>query len=93
MCGSRRNRELYSEFLQYLEKYVRDYQYGSWFHQLDQNNRPIGTVWPGKSDLYHAAQSCLIPLTDPSKSIAVAVLAYYSEMGECLHARAVSDIL
>ena len=34
------------------------------FHQLDGDNRVIGTVWPGKSDLYHAFQSTLIPFLD-----------------------------
>ncbi|MDU5945219.1 MAG: AGE family epimerase/isomerase, partial [Bifidobacterium longum] len=44
-----------------------------WFHQLDKNNHVIGTVWPGKSDLYHAFQSTLIPFLDPAVSIATAV--------------------
>ena len=43
------------------------------FHQLDGDNRVIGTVWPGKSDLYHAFQSTLIPFLDPAVSIATAV--------------------
>lgn len=42
-------------------------------HQLDKNNHVIGTVWPGKSDLYHAFQSTLIPFLDPAVSIATAV--------------------
>jgi mannose/cellobiose epimerase-like protein (N-acyl-D-glucosamine 2-epimerase family) len=46
---------------------------GSWFHQLDASNHVIGTVWPGKSDLYHAFQSTLIPFNDPALSIATAV--------------------
>ena len=50
-----------------------DHVNGSWFHQLDRNNQVIGTVWPGKSDLYHAVQATLIPYYDPSLSIAPAV--------------------
>ena len=41
-----------------------DHVNGSWFHQLDRTNQPIGTVWPGKSDLYYATQSMMIPLRD-----------------------------
>ncbi|NMM98177.1 N-acyl-D-glucosamine 2-epimerase [Bifidobacterium sp. DSM 109959] len=64
--------EWYSRFLAYADDKVIDHDNGSWFHQLDAGNHPIGTVWPGKSDLYHATQSMMIPLHDPSLSIAVA---------------------
>lgn len=63
----------YAAFLQYLDETVRDHKNGSWFHQLDQENRVIGTVWPGKSDLYHAFQATLIPYYAPELSIAAAV--------------------
>lgn len=36
-----------------------DHVNGSWFHQLDRANQPIGTVWPDKSDLYYATQSMM----------------------------------
>ena len=65
--------DYYAEFLQYLDEKVLDHVNGSWFHQLDRNNQVIGTVWPGKSDLYHAVQATLIPYYDPSLSIAPAV--------------------
>lgn len=63
----------YAMFLEYLEDKVHDKVNGSWFHQLDQNNTPIGTVWPGKSDLYHAFQATLIPYSDVAVSIGKAV--------------------
>lgn len=64
----------YATFLAYGDEYVMDHEHGSWFHQLDRENRVIGTVWPGKSDLYHATQSMIIPLLpDPAVSIATAV--------------------
>ncbi len=63
----------YAQFMQYLDEKVHDHVNGSWFHQLDQNNNVIGTVWPGKSDIYHALQATLIPYSDPSVSIALAV--------------------
>ena len=65
--------DYYSSFLQYLDEIVMDHVNGSWFHQLDQNNQVLGTVWPGKSDLYHALQSMLIPYYSADLSIAKAV--------------------
>lgn len=63
----------FAEFMRYLDEKVLDHKNGSWFHQMDQNNRVIGTVWPGKSDLYHALQATLIPYADPALSIAFAL--------------------
>lgn len=63
----------YYAFMQYLDEKVLDHVNGSWFHQLDQNNNVIGTVWPGKSDIYHALQSMLITYYACDVSIAPAV--------------------
>lgn len=63
----------YGEFQQYLDEVVHDRKNGSWFHQLDENNKLKETVWPGKSDLYHALQSTLIPYEQVGVSIAKAV--------------------
>jgi sulfoquinovose isomerase len=60
-------------FMEYLDEKVLDHVNGSWFHQLDQNNNLIGTVWPGKPDIYHALQATLIPYYAPDTSIALAV--------------------
>lgn len=65
----------YAEFMQYLDEKVLDHENGSWFHQLDRENNVIGTVWPGKSDLYHAVQATLIPYYPAGVSIAPAVKA------------------
>ena len=59
--------------MEYLDEKVLDHVHGSWFHQLDRENNVIGTVWPGKSDIYHALQATLIPYSRPDKSIALAV--------------------
>ena len=59
--------------MEYLEDKVHDPVNGSWFHQLDRNNNVIGTVWPGKSDIYHALQATLIPYYASDVSIALAV--------------------
>lgn len=63
----------YEQFMEYLDTTVLDHVNGSWFHQLDENNRLKETVWPGKADLYHALQATLIPYYAPDVSIAAAV--------------------
>lgn len=71
--GEKKYADQYSEFLQYLDHMVLDHGSGSWFHQLDENNHLKNTVWPGKSDLYHALQAMLIPYSRVDVSIAKAV--------------------
>lgn len=63
----------YAEFMKYLDETVHDKKRGSWYHQMDRNNTVIGTVWPGKSDLYHAFQATLIPYGPVDLSVAPAV--------------------
>ena len=38
---------------------------GSWQHELDGENRPTGTVWPGRPDLYHSVHAVLLPAPTP----------------------------
>ncbi len=45
----------------FAEEYHIDRERGSWIHQLDAENRPASSVWPGKPDLYHAVQATLLP--------------------------------
>ncbi|MDO4340148.1 MAG: AGE family epimerase/isomerase [Eubacteriales bacterium] len=73
VTGKQKYADDYTKFMQYLDEKVLDHVNGSWFHQLDQNNNLIGTVWPGKSDLYHAVQATLIPYYAPELSVALAV--------------------
>ncbi len=67
--------EDYAAFMKYLDEKVVDHVHGSWFHQLDRTNHMIGTVWPGKPDLYHALQAVLIPYSTPEISVALAIKA------------------
>ncbi|MCI7814021.1 MAG: AGE family epimerase/isomerase [Lachnospiraceae bacterium] len=73
VTGKRWYSDVYAEFMKYLDEKVLDPVNGSWFHQLDRNNQVIGTVWPGKSDLYHALQATLIPYRRVERSIACAI--------------------
>lgn len=75
VTGDQKYADNYAEFMVYLDEKVLDHVNGSWFHQLDRNNNVIGTVWPGKSDLYHAVQATLIPYYAVNLSIAPAVKA------------------
>lgn len=73
VTGKQEYADDYAQFMKYLDEKVLDHVNGSWFHQLDRNNQLIGTVWPGKSDIYHALQATLIPCYDAGLSIAPAV--------------------
>lgn len=70
ITNHRRYAEDYSKFMKYLDEKVLDHENGSWFHQLNEKNEVIGTVWPGKSDLYHAFQATWIPYGNAAVSIA-----------------------
>lgn len=73
VTGNKKYADDYAEFIQYLDEKVHDKVNGSWFHQLNEKNEVIGTVWPGKSDIYHALQATLIPYMPADTSIAKAV--------------------
>ena len=73
--GDPRYGELCQKWWDYIATYLIDPEAGSWHHQLDANNRPIGTVWPGKPDLYHAVQATLIPRLPLAPSLASALAA------------------
>jgi mannose/cellobiose epimerase-like protein (N-acyl-D-glucosamine 2-epimerase family) len=53
--------ESYQVWWDYAQRHLIDSQRGSWQHELDPRNQPADTVWPGKPDVYHAFQACLIP--------------------------------
>jgi len=73
LTNNQKYKDDYYEFMKYLDEKVLDKVNGSWFHQLDENNNVLDTVWPGKSDIYHALQATLIPYYRHDVSIAKAV--------------------
>jgi sulfoquinovose isomerase len=73
VTGDQRYTALCRTWWEYAETYLMDHRAGSWHHQLDPDNRPIGTVWPGKPDLYHAVQATLIPRLPLAPGLAVAL--------------------
>ncbi len=73
-AGIKRYAADYERYMRYLDEYVIDHKNGSWFHQMDRDNHVKDTVWPGKSDLYHAVQATLIPYAEHvGVSIAAAI--------------------
>ena len=63
----------YRTWWDYIAEHVIDLEAGSWHHELDPDNRPAATVWPGKPDLYHAIQATLLPRLPLAPSLASAV--------------------
>jgi sulfoquinovose isomerase len=49
----------YRTWWDYSAAFLLDHEHGSWFHQLDAENTPTDTVWPGKPDIYHSLQASL----------------------------------
>ncbi len=52
---------------------------GSWWHELDESNRPSAVVWQGKPDVYHAYQALLTPLLPSAPSYVAGVRALRAE--------------
>lgn len=46
---------------------------GSWQHELDPENRPASSVWPGRPDLYHSIHATLLPRLPLAPSAATAI--------------------
>lgn len=67
----------YEQFMEYLDKQVLDHVNGSWFHQMNEKGEMTDSIWPGKPDLYHAFQACLIPYERVDVSVASAVKESY----------------
>jgi sulfoquinovose isomerase len=44
------------------ERHFIDREGGSWWHELDVENRPASTIWDGKPDVYHALGAVLSSL-------------------------------
>jgi sulfoquinovose isomerase len=73
--GEGRYAKLAGSWWAYAEQYLIDRERGSWHHQLNPENEVIGTVWPGKPDLYHAVQATLLPRLPLAPGLAAALAA------------------
>lgn len=65
--------EFYHSWWDYLESYVIRPD-GYWVGELNPNNVPDDTVWPGAPDIYHSVRALVAPRlpNTPSKPMAVA---------------------
>ena len=70
----------YRLFWEFCDSHFIDRCEGSWYHELDPQNRPSADIWAGKPDLYHAWQAVLIPRLPLAPSMASA-LASLSQSG------------
>ena len=73
--GEDRYARLYADWWDIARLSFIDPVDGSWFHQLDEQNRVADGVWPGKPDLYHAVQATLLPRLPLATSVAAGVRA------------------
>ena len=64
----------YHRWWEFTDRRHVDREHGNWHHELDRDNRPAGTVWSGKPDVYHAYQATLLPQTFLAPSIAGGLL-------------------
>lgn len=65
----------YRTWWDFVGEYHRDTVGGSWWHELDSQNRVASTVWGGKVDVYHAFQATLYPRLPVSPAIAASLAA------------------
>jgi sulfoquinovose isomerase len=59
--GDPRYEACYRDFWDYARTYLIDYENGSWWQELDADNRVSGEVWDGKPDVYHLMHALLVP--------------------------------
>lgn len=52
----------YRQFWNTIARAFLDHRHGGWIEECTEDLRPSFTIFPGKGDIYHALQACLIPL-------------------------------
>lgn len=62
-------------FWRYAQEHHMDDDSGSWHHELGPDLTPTTAIRPGKADIYHAVQACLLPSLPPARSLAAGVAA------------------
>ena len=73
--GLERYAQWYAQWWQFALEHQIDHDGGSWHHELGPDLRPAARIRPGKADLYHAVQACLLPGLPLTGSVASAVHA------------------
>lgn len=52
----------YDLWWSYIDLNMIDREFGSWHHELNPQQQVTEDTWPGKPDIYHALNACLLPL-------------------------------
>ncbi|MDI6836704.1 MAG: AGE family epimerase/isomerase [Rhizobiaceae bacterium] len=61
--------ESYRRIWSFIARHSLDRTNGGWFEELTEDLVPATTLFPGKGDIYHALQACLIPLFPATASL------------------------
>jgi len=77
--GDAQYQQWYQRVWRFIDRCFIDRAAGSWHHELDEHNRPAGTLWPGKPDLYHAYQAVLLPQLPLAPGLARSLSAYVTK--------------
>ena len=75
VTGNPKYVELYQEFWDYCRDFLIDYETGSWWQELDENNEVTTLVWNGKQDIYHLLHCLLVPRLPLTPGMAPALRA------------------
>lgn len=73
--GRREYADYYVEFWDFCRDHLIDYETGSWWQELDENNEATTLVWNGKQDVYHLLHCLLTPRLPLTPGIAPALRA------------------
>lgn len=75
VTGDRQYETWYQTWWEYCIKYLMDYENGSWWQELDADNKVTTKVWDGKQDIYHLLHCLVIPRIPLAPGMAPAVAA------------------
>jgi mannose/cellobiose epimerase-like protein (N-acyl-D-glucosamine 2-epimerase family) len=64
----------YRKIWNFIEAAVIDHKNGGWHEELTEDLRPSHDLFPGKGDIYHALQACLIPLFPANGSLTKGII-------------------
>ncbi|MBV1703532.1 MAG: AGE family epimerase/isomerase [Hyphomicrobiales bacterium] len=74
LCPSPEWEPVYVRVWDVLSSSFIDRRNGGWREELTEDLKPSFTIFPGKGDIYHALQACLIPLYPATGSLTHAIL-------------------
>lgn len=73
--GKEKYAAYYQEFWDYCRDHFIDFESGSWWQELDENNVQSSRVWNGKQDIYHLLHCLLVPRLPLTPGLAPALAA------------------